>query len=308
LLPNAIIGGAQKAGTTSLFRYLSDHPRIFPSAVKEIDFFIDYANQMKHAPLEKYYQYFNRCYDNTMIRIEASPRYLMKGEQVAKNIQRYLPDVKLLFILRDPVSLLLSYIKWKSNQTGRKRSLDQILTAIDETTQNTFNPNAKIENGSVFIRLQAGCYVKFLKYFFEFFPQKNIGIFFYDDLADNPQLLMKKICSFLQIDNKFYGDYAFHIENRSRYYKYPNIHKFARQTNARTEKFLNRYPAIRRGIRVVYNKICETTPHQNMLSGDIKVRIDDFYAGHNQKLYYLLHKNYPDLDLPKWLITAKQIS
>jgi hypothetical protein len=301
LLPNAIIGGAQKAGTTSLFRYLSDHPTIFPSAVKEVDFFIDYANQMENAPLEKYYQYFNNCHNDRLIRIEASPRYLMKGEQVAKHIQRYLPDVKLLFILRDPVSLLLSYIKWKSNQTGRKRSLDLILTAIDETKRNTFDSDTKIENESVFIRLQAGCYAKFLDYFFKFFPQKNIGIFFFDDLSNTPRLLMQKICSFLKIDNTFYNEYTFHIENRSRYYKYPNIHKLARQTNARIETYLNRYPTIRRGIRDVYNRICETTPHQNMLSNNIKVRLEEFYAGHNQKLYDLLRKNYPDLDLPQWL-------
>ena len=301
LLPNAIIGGAQKAGTTSLFRYLSDHPNILPSAVKEVDFFIDYADQMENAPLEKYFQYFNRCHDDSMIRIEASPRYLMKAEQVAKNIHKYLPEVKLLFILRDPVSLLLSYIKWKSSQTGHKRSLDLILTVIEQTRRNTFVSNAKIENESAFIRLQAGCYAQFLNYFFEFFPKQNIGIFFYDDLADTPRFLMEKICFFLKIDSTFYKRYTFHVENRSRYYKYPNIHKLARQTNALVEKYLNRYPTVRRGIRDVYNKICEATPHQNILSNNIKLRLDEFYAGHNQKLYFLLRENCPDLDLPQWL-------
>jgi hypothetical protein len=301
LLPNAIIGGAQKAGTTSLFRYLSDHPDIFPSAVKEVDFFIDYADQIENPPLEKYHQYFSNCSDHKMIRIEASPRYLMKGEHIAADIKKYLPDVKLLFILRDPISLLLSYIKWKSNQTGRERSLDQILSAIDETFKHNFDSKTGMERSPVLIRLKAGCYAEFLTHFFEFFQKKNIGIFFYDDLVQDPKLLMKQICSFLEVDDKFYSDYTFHIENRSRRYKYANIHRLARKTNSQMERFLNRYPKIRRTMRDIYNRICEASVSQSALPKDAEMRLKKFYGPYNRELYFLLKQNYSGLDCPEWL-------
>ena len=46
MLPNVIIAGTQKAGTTSLFRYLADHPSVCPSSIKEVDFFLKYNDEI----------------------------------------------------------------------------------------------------------------------------------------------------------------------------------------------------------------------------------------------------------------------
>jgi hypothetical protein len=301
LLPNLIIGGAQKAGTTSLFRYLSDHPSIFPSSIKETNIFLKYIDSKEKINLDRYREYFRGCKNHSLLRIEANPRYLMKGETIAKSIYKYLPDVKLLFILREPISLLVSYIKWKSNQTGKKRSLTQIINVIEKKSKGAFSSEENVSETSAFIRLQAGCYATFLMHFFKHFPKQNIGIFFYDDLANNPRLLMKKICTFLKIDDNHYKDYFFNIENRSRYYKYPKIHKMAVLINSKMEKPLNQYPTIRRGLRKGYNKICERNEYRDKLSSDTKARLEEFYAIYNRELYYLLKKKYPYLELPSWL-------
>ena len=301
LLPNLIIGGAQKAGTTSLFRYLSEHPSIFPSTVKETNIFLNFIDSNKNINLDRYREYFRDCKNSSLLRIEANPRYLMEGEKIARSIYKYLPDVKLLFILREPTSLLMSYIIWKSNQTGKKRSLTQILKIIEKKSRNAYDSEENVSKDSAFIRLHAGCYAKFLKHFFKYFPKQNIGIFFYDDLTNNPRLLMEKICTFLKINDSHYRDYSFYIENRSRYYKYPKIHKIALLTNSKMEKILNRYPTLRVKLRDFYNKICEKKDYRNLISHNNKARLKEFYAPYNRELNLLLQKQYPDLDIPDWL-------
>src|SRR5437868_6286833 len=107
LVPDFIIIGAQKGGTTSLYNYLITHPGIAPIYVKEPHFFDTSFSKglvwyRSHFPtrLEKYYaQHFHKL---DFITGEASPYYLfhpLAPERVAKT----LPHVKLILVLRNPV-------------------------------------------------------------------------------------------------------------------------------------------------------------------------------------------------------------
>ena len=58
MLPNVIIGGTQKAGTTSLFRYLADHPSVCPSSIKEVDFFLKYNDEIDMGAVKEYESFF----------------------------------------------------------------------------------------------------------------------------------------------------------------------------------------------------------------------------------------------------------
>ena len=84
MLPNIIIGGAQKAGTTSLFRYLSAHPFVCPSKIKEIHFFLKHKNVVNDESIKEYESFFSLCTLNQLIRVEASPLYLMESGSVVK--------------------------------------------------------------------------------------------------------------------------------------------------------------------------------------------------------------------------------
>src|SRR5450432_1398160 len=107
-LPNLIIIGAAKSGSTSLHRYLSIHPEIFMSKEKEIRFF---------DTREKYGR-FNRGVDwyrshfpvDKPIRGEASPQYALfpKLPDVPQHISDTLGTPKIIYIVRDPVERLLS--------------------------------------------------------------------------------------------------------------------------------------------------------------------------------------------------------
>ena len=97
-LANTIIAGINKAGTTSLFRYLGDHSEVCVSTKKEIEFF-NTIQDHSNVAIDKYESYFSHCNEDIKIRLEASPSYLHGGGEVAHLIKSYLDDVRLIFVL-----------------------------------------------------------------------------------------------------------------------------------------------------------------------------------------------------------------
>jgi hypothetical protein len=100
LLPNLIVIGAMKAGTTSLHAYLSLHPEIFMSANKEPRFFTEEWNW--HKGLEWYEAQFP---ERVTIRGESTPDYTKLPEirNVPERIHSLIPDVRLIYLVRDPI-------------------------------------------------------------------------------------------------------------------------------------------------------------------------------------------------------------
>lgn len=109
MTPKLIIIGAQKAGTTTLFDLLSQHPNVIPPAVKEIDFFS--SDERYGTGLDSYWKGFPHrpVAPGRHITLEASPSYLM-SPVAAERIARHLPQALCLAVLRDPVAR--AYSAW----------------------------------------------------------------------------------------------------------------------------------------------------------------------------------------------------
>ena len=89
--------GAPRSGTTSLYEYLSTHPDVFMSPVKEPEFF---SGSSRHADLDRYLALFERAGDEK-VRGEASTGYLAHPT-AAIHLQRCVPEARIIAILRDP--------------------------------------------------------------------------------------------------------------------------------------------------------------------------------------------------------------
>lgn len=125
-LPNFLILGAAKCGTTSLHRYLDTHPEISMSQVKELNFFID-PNCGKH--LERYRLFFD---GDAPVRGESSPYYLCAplAPGVPERIAATIPDCKLLVMVRDPIERLLSH--YVDDYAGNRESRPFEVAVVDE--------------------------------------------------------------------------------------------------------------------------------------------------------------------------------
>lgn len=102
--PDFLIIGAQKAGTTSLFHYLKQHPDILTPEEKEIHFF----DMRYERGIDWYQSFFSEAAASEKVTGEASPYYLFHP-CVPGRVKAHLPDVKLIILLRDPVARAFSH-------------------------------------------------------------------------------------------------------------------------------------------------------------------------------------------------------
>ena len=119
-LPNLVIAGVVKGGTTSIYSYLSRHQDICCSTVKETCYFSffrynhwdsRYSNTTE--PFKQYQGYFSHC-ENQKYVMEATPGYFEGGSKLATAMKETLGDnIKVIIFLREPISRIRSFFKYK---------------------------------------------------------------------------------------------------------------------------------------------------------------------------------------------------
>ena len=210
-----IIGGATKSGTTSLYKYLADHPQVCASSLKETRFFVDpdYPLPVKFRfedwSLAKYEEYFAHRSDKP-VRLEATPDYLY-SPGTPKKIKTALPAVKLIFILREPVDRLISWFRF-AKQVGQLPA-DCSFGEYVRLQLQTGGQNDKREQH--LRALEQGRYSVYLKPYLELFGREDIYIAQYAGLKNNAKTLIAEICSFAGLDVTYYDNYYFDVHNRT---------------------------------------------------------------------------------------------
>ncbi|MCB0108677.1 MAG: sulfotransferase domain-containing protein [Caldilineaceae bacterium] len=181
-LPNFLLCGAQRSGTTSLYHYLVQHPAVFMASQKEIHFFSkEYARG-----LAWYAGHFTDANMATVIG-EASPTY-MDTPGVAARIAQHLPDVKLCFLLRNPIDRAYSSY-WHSIAMGK--SLNESFSAA-------------IRSPEGYARyVQRGFYMQYLTEYLNYFERSQIHIILTEELNRDPQQVLRNCFAFMEIDGSF---------------------------------------------------------------------------------------------------------
>jgi len=295
LLPNVIIAGTNKSGTTSLFRYLADHPEVCPSRIKEVRFFSHFENPSYQEAQDFYNHQFGE-YAGQQVRLEASPDYLLYGKAAAEPLARILPNAKLIFILREPLSRLISsFYRRKTRDHPSLADID-IYSYLDSVFSGS---ETKVQQLTIDLRWID--YAERLSEFLDCFPADNIAVRFFDHLGDDSSAFVMDLCGFLEIDPDYYLSYTFQVENRTRNVKSSSAHRVAYNTNLRLEPFFNRYPAARRITRRLYSALNYTN-----VSPIAQIDIDmynahELYVDQTKSLKLLLKSTFPDIDIPSWM-------
>ena len=114
---------------------------------------------------------------------------------------------------------------------------------------------------------------------------------FYDDLKEKPLNMMNDICDWLSLPSEVYQYYKFTKENRRVLYRYKRLHMFARAVNSSYEKYLRRYPRIKRGIRHIYFLLNESGKRSStisVVSKETRRYLEQSYEPYNRDLYAFL--------------------
>jgi hypothetical protein len=123
-LPNFLVIGAMKSGTTSLFHYLRAHPQVFMSPLKEVDFFVEGGNWKRG--LDWYRRQFDGAPSNAVAIGEASTSYTNYPEYdgVPERISKVLPDVRLIYVVRDPIERIRSHYQHRALTAAERLPID----------------------------------------------------------------------------------------------------------------------------------------------------------------------------------------
>ena len=196
-LPNFILIGVAKAGTTSFYRYLDQHPQIYMCPIKGTNYFgyedaLDWKwNEEGEAPalqhfhattLKEYEASFPGVTDEVVIG-EVSPQYF-RCPTAASRIHERIPDVKLAVSLRNPADRSFSGFLM------RTRRGDAV---------NGFREELTIESSHV----KEGFYYRRLKRYFDMFPRDQIKVYIFEEFKKDPAKTVLDLFGFLGVDSGF---------------------------------------------------------------------------------------------------------
>lgn len=186
-LPDFVIVGAQRCGSTSLYRYLEDHPDVFMARVKELHFFDWHFDR----GLSWYRRQFAGASPHQRAG-EATPRYMASGQAVERMLAT-LPGARLLAILRDPVERAYSHY-WMERARGRDdRSFEAAIAMEQERDDPEVLP----------AYLGQGRYVGQLERICRRLPRSQLHVVVFEDLCARPGDTFAEICRFLGIDDAY---------------------------------------------------------------------------------------------------------
>lgn len=203
-LPTFIGIGAQRGGSTWLYEMLSKHPDIFLTSQKELHFFDEKPDFTGYQGLGKpgrpyYYdmesrkdwQWYEKQFEAGVAykcRGEITPYYAVLSDQRVAFMARKLPDLKIIYSLRNPVQRAWSGFRlfWFSSGQRKEAQLNE-----DVLLKTIMHP-AKLIHGNYILNM--GVYEKC-------FPKERILYLFYDDIVLKPETVLQKVYRFLKVDS-----------------------------------------------------------------------------------------------------------
>ncbi|MBE9192589.1 sulfotransferase [Gloeocapsopsis crepidinum LEGE 06123] len=299
-MPNFLIIGAAKAGTTALYNYINQHPQVFMSSEKEPHFFAfegekvnfagtagenEWLNRTAITNLEAYQQQFRESKETAIGEASALYLYIPKA---AARIRHYIPEVKLIAILRNPVERAYSAFVFQKRD-GLEPNLDfpQALAEEEWRRQNNWVP--------IYYYQHMGFYYHQVKRYFDLFPQEQIKVYLHDDFTSNPLSILQDSFQFLGIDDTFNPNTTAR-HNVSGIPKNKALHEFLRAENHPVKTLLKPLipKSLRRNVMLnLHNNNLEKAPP---LAQDIRKQLIEVYKEDILKLQDLIQK-----DLSKWL-------
>ena len=208
MVPDFLIVGAARSGTTSLYKYLIQHPCILPAIRKEVHYF-DY-NYFKgltwyraHFPTNRYSKNLANQIKKRVITGEGAP-YYMFHPLAPKRAAQMFPDLKLMFLLRDPIARAHSSYN-KQCQIGKESlSFSAAIKSEEERIRGEHDKLCKDEgyssaNHKYFSYANRGIYINQLENWLQYFSREQMLIINSEDFYANPSQIYEKCLSFLGI-------------------------------------------------------------------------------------------------------------
>lgn len=294
-----ILGGAIKAATSSIFSYVSAHPQVCGSRVKETWFFSTKFTGNLQQDLGNYEAHFAPEAGNTVL-FEASPEYLTYKENVAPRIRQLLPDARLLFVLRNPVDRLYSHFNFAKGQLQLPDDLD--FEKFVETCELFCNGQTSAAESGIAQKhlraLEIGNYSRYLANFYDEFEADRIKVMFYDEFAANPLAKLAEIADFIGVSPAFFEGFTMNRANVSFSSRLKFLHSIALSFNRLMEPVLRRYPSLKHKLVRLYKIFNQDRRGFAPMREETRAKLNEYYAPGNAEIKKMLANQ----SLPPWII------
>ena len=201
--------GAQKCASTWVHRILEDHPQVFVSAPKEINFF----SYHYHFGFAWYEKHFNH---EAIVRGENSPSYFCDS-RVPSRVCEYNSSMKIIICLRDPIARIIS-----------QHAHEVRLGNVDANTSFA----QALQNNPMYV--EQSMYAKHLSAWLSIFPQEQILVVLQEDIQSEPSKIASEVYRFLGVDEEFQSLF---LEKKANLSQVPKFEKFE-EALKRGAKFL----------------------------------------------------------------------
>jgi hypothetical protein len=189
VLPNFVVIGAMRSGSTSLYKYLQAHPDVFMPR-KEIHFF-----DRKWDRGLTWYESRFADYAGQRAIGEATPTYLAEPAALERMVST-IPEARLIAVLRDPVDRAYSHYWMEHARDREPRSFED---AVDDELSGRAGAGSMKTSDY----LGRGEYVQQLAEVSSRYPRSRLHIVLFDDLRDRPHETYAEVCRFLGVDDEF---------------------------------------------------------------------------------------------------------
>lgn len=231
--------GAPKSGTSSMFRWLDEHPSLCGSSPKETFFLMDekhplcgrYGASLVHDGTDAYRRFWPPTQGN-VIRFEGTTHYYYQLTALD-----YLAAAEskpfVVILLREPSSRLLSSFNFTRDTLGNsdpRLSFTAYIKMLLDGKLDQLDPYY-FSSSSLYVaklELELGKYAQWLDRWRERIGIGRLRIILFEEMVQQPRVVMKELCECLGVDSSIYEDFAFFAGNQTYPVRYHKLHRMAR--------------------------------------------------------------------------------
>lgn len=300
-LPNLILAGAPKCGTSSLYRWLTDHPQIAPASDKELFYVVDRdspfrnpdANIHDHG-LDGYGRFYRHADPDSPWAVDGTTHTLYQRSAI-ESLGRMPQAPRILVVVRRPTDRVYSSFRFSQHHLARfsqavtfadfRRAVD----AEDLQTLRRWVPHER----SLYVLRRDVTYSEYIDWLIPWRRAfgESLRILVFETMRSHSRRVLRRLAEELGIDGGFYDDYPFSTDNATIRPRHRRLHRWLRRLRPWIPKVPATVALYRRYLGL------QRTPMEAPSAEDQRAlaRLDGHFAPFNDRLAEAFH-----LDLSSW--------
>lgn len=244
-IPNLFVIGVPKAGTTSVLRWLGDHPQIGRSYENELRFLMDANDPLCRKDgyttegLAGYSRFFKDDLSQEQIKylLDVSPQYYY--QKTAQSVISDIPNSKVIFILRRPSARIYSLYNYAINN---KVALDANMQFSDFVNEIRRAEKSDVLRNRPMLQyaIDHSRYETYVRHWQSIVGPERLNVYLFEDIVADPASSLCSMVRTLGLDETFYDNYDFPVQNESFVLRHRGLHKFLHRSRKKLPSWVRR--------------------------------------------------------------------